>query len=486
MTGNADVVVVGAGFAGVLAAIELREAGRDVVVIERADRVGGTWRENVYPGVACDVPSHVYSLTRHPSPDWSAEFAPGAEIAAYLERVVDDAGIRPLIRFGSELTDAAWDESAEHWQLAFSGQGPATADVLVLACGRLAEPRVPDVAGLASFPGPVMHTARWDPSVPVAGTRIAVVGTGSSAAQLVPELVSAGADVVLFQRSAAWVLPRGGRAYTDAERAALRADPARMASLREELSADDAERFAARSGQPGAATRARRAARAHLAAQVHDRRLRRQLTPTDPLGCKRVVLSDVFYPAVASHAVELEPSALVAVDGTRLIGASGSVYDGIDRIVLATGFSATEPPYAHLVRGEGGVTLAAHWSRGMTAVATTAVAGFPNMFVLNGPNSALAHASSLLVLERQAAFVREMTAHRGVVRALPDAERAHSAAIDARAAGTPWTAGCRSWYRDDRSGRVTTLWPGTVADLEEAMTEAAQGAFAVTIAQGAQ
>ncbi|MCM3695540.1 flavin-containing monooxygenase [Microbacterium oleivorans] len=479
MSGHAEVVVVGAGFAGVLAAIELREAGHEVVVVERADRVGGTWRENVYPGVACDVPSHLYSLERHPNPAWSAEFAPGAEIAAYLDAVVDREGLRDAIRFGTEMTDAAWDPVSQRWRLAFSGGGPDTADALVLGCGRLSQPRIPDVPGLSSFPGPVGHTARWDETEPVAGSRIAVVGTGSSAAQLVPELVRSGAEVVLFQRSPAWVLPRGDRPYDarDAERFAV---PGAVARERARLAAGDDERFAARSGRGTASARARRAALAHLAAGVPDRALRRALTPAYAFGCKRVVLSDTFYPTVAGDAVTLEASALASVAGRRLVGASGGVHDRIDRIVLATGFETTRQAYADIVRGEGGLTLAEHWKDGMSAVASTLVAGFPNLFVMNGPHSALPHASSLLVLEQQAAFIRRMIGGGVVVRVDADAEARASADVAARAAGTAWLAGCGSWYLDDRSGGVGVLWPGTVADMAAAMADAERSAVSRT------
>lgn len=479
MSGHAEVVVVGAGFAGIAAAIELREAGHDVVVVERADRVGGTWRENVYPGVACDVPAHLYSLERHPHPGWSAEFAPGAEIAAYLEGVVDREGLRDAIRFGTALTDAAWDPVAERWRLGFSAGGPDSADVLVLGCGRLSEPRIPDVPGLPSFPGAVGHTARWDATESVAGTRIAVVGTGSSAAQLVPELVRSGAEVVLFQRSPAWVLPRGGRRY-DARDAELFSAPGAIARERRWLAAGDGERFAARSGRGAASARARRAALAHLAASVPDRGLRRALTPGYPFGCKRVVLSDTFYPAVAGEAVTLEASALASVAGRRLVGASGAVHDGIDRIVLATGFETTHQPYAGIVRGENGVTLAEHWAGGMSAVASTMVAGFPNLFVMNGPHSALPHASSLLVLERQADFIRRTIAGGGVVRVDADAEARASLDVAARAAGTAWLGGCESWYLDARSGGVGVLWPGTVAEMAAAMADAARTAVSRT------
>ncbi|CAL4858953.1 NAD(P)/FAD-dependent oxidoreductase [Microbacterium sp. MM2322] len=479
MTGHVEVVVVGAGFAGIAAAVELRDAGHDVLVVERADRVGGTWRENVYPGVACDVPAHLYSLERHPNPGWSSEFAPGPEIAAYLDDVVDREGLRGAIRFGTALTDAAWDPTADRWRLSFSGDGPDTADVLVLGCGRLSEPRIPRIPGLVSFPGSVAHTARWDSAEPVAGRRLAVVGTGSSAAQLVPELVRAGAEVTLFQRSPAWVLPRGGRTY-DALDAVRFAAPGAIARERRALAAGDGERFAARSGRGAASARARRAALAHLAANVPDRAMRRALTPSYPFGCKRVVLSDAFYPAVAGGAVTLESSALAAVEGRRLIGASGVAHDGIDRIVLATGFETTHQPYARLVRGEDGRTLAEHWARGMRAVASTMVAGFPNLFVLNGPHSALPHASSLLVLERQAEFVRRVIGGGGVVRVDTDAEARATAEVAARASGTAWLGGCDSWYLDERSGGVGVLWPGTVADMAAAMDDAARTAVTRT------
>lgn len=482
MSGHVEVVVVGAGFAGIAAAIELREAGHEVVVVERAGGVGGTWRENVYPGVSCDVPSHVYSLRRHPNPGWSREFAPGAEIRRYLEGVVAREGLAERIRFGSALTAATWDAVADRWTLELSGEGPSSADVLVLAAGRLTEPRIPDVPGLASFPGPVVHSARWDATLPVAGRRIAVVGTGASAIQLVPALVGLGADVTLLQRSPAWILPRGGRAYTPAEQHALAAEPESLTRLRAALTADDDERFAARAGLGEPAARAATAARAHLHAQVADSRLRAALSPSYPFGCKRVLLSDDFYPAVASDAVSLEPSALAGVDGGTLVAASGARIAGADVLVLATGFEAARQPYAPLVRGEHGTTLAEHWSSGMTAAASTVVAGFPNLFVLGGPHAALPHTSSLFVLEAQAAFVREALArrgvHGGVLRTDPRHEAADSAEVDQRVAGRPWTSGCRNWYRDERSGRVTVMWPGTVAEFEQRMAGAADRVFA--------
>lgn len=479
---HVEIVVVGAGFAGIAAALELSEAGHEVVVVERGDRVGGTWRENVYPGVACDVPAHLYSLSRHPNPAWSHRYAPGGEIARYLDDVVDRTGLRRDVRLGSALTAADWDEDAGLWRLAFTGAGPGTADVLILAAGRLTAPRIPEIDGLGGFAGDVVHTARWDPTMPVSGRRIAVVGTGSSSVQLVPELARRGAEVTVFQRTPAWILPRGGRAYTEAERRAFVADPALILREREQAAAADDERFAARSGRGASAAEAARAeALAHLRAQVPDRMLRRALTPAYPFGCKRVVLSDDFYPVLGDRTARLEPSALVSVRGGDLVAASGTRVHDVDLLVLATGFEAARQPYADLVRGEGGQTLATHWAGGMTAAATTVVTGFPNLFVLGGPNAALAHTSSLFVLEQQAAFVRRALArrpeHDGVLRALPSAERAATAAIDAASENTPWLAGCRSWYVDDRARRLTLLWPGTVAEFERMIQGAENQVF---------
>lgn len=485
MTVRAEVVVVGAGFAGIAAAASLRAAGHDVLVLERSGGPGGTWRDNVYPGVACDVPAHLYSLQSHPHSGWSAHYAPGAEIRAYLEDTVARTGLARSMRFGATLAGASWDGDASLWRLQVdrdAGSDDVLAEVLVLACGRLVEPRLPDIPGLSGFPGPVMHTARWDPSFDPAGRHVAVIGTGSSAIQLAPELARSAAQVTVFQRTPAWIVPRGGQAYSAAERDRFARHPELIAHLRERLLTADEARFAARAGDPAAAAAARAEALGHLTAQVPDGPLRRQLTPAYPFGCKRVVRSDDFYPALASGAAAFEPSALAAIEDGVLVAASGARHRGIDAIVLATGFRTAVQPYAHLVRGEDGITLARHWSGGMTSFASTVVSGFPNLFVLNGPNAALAHTSSLLVLEEQADYVARALAIRGerggVLRVRPEAERAYTMMIDERARGTSWLGGCGSWYVDDRSGRLTLLWPGTVADFQAMMAGAAADEFA--------
>ncbi|WP_322410187.1 NAD(P)/FAD-dependent oxidoreductase [Microbacterium invictum] len=482
---TAEVVIVGAGFAGIGMAMALRRAGHDdLVILERGDAVGGTWRDNTYPGVACDVPSHLYGFAAHPNPDWSGVFARGDEIRRYLDDVADRERLRSRMHLRTPMLGAEWDDRVARWRVR-TPAGDIVAEALVLACGRLTEPLIPEVPGLETFPGPLFHSARWDHTADLTGRRVAVVGTGASAVQLVPELARTAAHVTLFQRTPAWIVPREAREYTGAERARFAAHPEELARLRDELYREGERRFASRSGDAAASDAAREIALAHLDRQVADAALRRALTPDYAFGCKRVLLSDDFYPAVASDAVTLEPSALASADGTTLVAASGRRVE-VDAVVLATGFASTRQPYAELVRGEGGTTLAAHWSAGMSAFASTVVSGFPNLFVLNGPNASLGHNSSVLMIEEQAAYAvsaleRRAVAPAGVLRVDPAAEEAYIGEIAAAAASTPWlSGGCRNWYVDERSGRLTLLWPGTVEAFRRRLAQADGSEFTGT------
>ncbi|GAA1975555.1 NAD(P)/FAD-dependent oxidoreductase [Microbacterium pumilum] len=483
-----EVVIVGAGFAGLGMAMALRRAGRDdFVVLERAASVGGTWRDNTYPGVACDVPSHLYGFADRPNPDWSGTYAHGDEIRTYLERIVETDDLGSRLRLGTAMLGAEWDAAAELWHLETSS-GTMTADALVLACGRLTEPAIPDIPGLETFPGPMFHSSRWDHDTDLAGARIAVIGTGASAVQLVPELART-ADVTLFQRTPAWIVPRGGEAYSAADRRRFADHPDELARLRSALYVEGEARFASRSGDAAASRDAQATALAHLESQVPDPALRAALTPDYAFGCKRVLLSDDFYPALASGSVALEASALAAVEGSTVVAASGTRYE-VDALVLATGFASTRQPYAQLVRGESG-TLADHWSTGMTSFASTAVSGFPNLFILDGPNAALGHSSSVLMIEEQVAYVQRCLEHRdrlgGALRVDPAAEAAYTDEIAAAAASTPWmTGGCRNWYVDERSGRLTLLWPGTVDAFRERLARADGSEFGFAPVPGAR
>ena len=501
MTLHVDAVIVGAGFAGIAQAIALRDSGvESFVILERADRIGGTWRDNTYPGIACDVPSHLYGLASHPWPHWSRVFAPGGEIQSYLERIVAEEGLAAHLMLGTTLTGARWESGA--WRITTAGAehnygNPAAeqrnvssfrgarpdvpyscsddivADHLVMAAGRLTEPNIPDVPGLGTFSGPMFHSSRWDHTVALDGRRVAVVGTGATAIQLVPELARRGAEVTLFQRTPAWIVPRGDHPVDAADRYRYSMDPSALADHRQDLYDDGEARFASRSGDPVAAAAMRRIALDHLERQMPDPTLRQALTPDYAFGCKRVLLSDDFYPAISSGSVTLEASALAQVRGSTLVSASGRSHE-VDMIVLATGFETTRQPYASLLTGELGITLDEHWSGGMTAVASTLVAGFPNLFIVNGPNASLGHNSSVLLSEAQTDFAAKLIAERvaapfafpGPIRVTDAAERASTAEIAERAARTPWlTGGCGNWYVDDRSGMLTLLWPGTVADF---------------------
>lgn len=451
------VVVIGAGFAGIAMGRRLAATGEDFTILERRPGVGGTWYDNRYPGVACDVPAHLYGYSDIPHPGFSRQFAPGAEIRGYLEDAADPIADR--IRLSTALTGADW--TGDRWQLSTS-RGDLDAEVLVLGAGRLTEPRHPDVPG--TFAGPVMHTARWDDSVDLDGARVAVVGTGASGLQVIPEIARRAASVTVLQRSAPYVMPKGDRAYADAERAMFAREPERLVTLREQLYRETEAVFDDRAGDGRAAARDR--ALAHLAAQVPDPVLRRTLTPGDEFGCKRVLFSDDYYPTLRLPHVRLVASALAGYEPTGVVAADGSHHE-VDVVVEATGFHSAVQPYASLVRGRRGVTLDAHWSDGMRAYASTAVHGFPNLFVLDGPNAALAHNSAVLMIEAQADFVASALpwTARGPLEVSAAAEQEYVDEIDSRSG--VWTSGCRNWYVDPRSGRQVLLWPGKAQEFRD-------------------
>jgi cation diffusion facilitator CzcD-associated flavoprotein CzcO len=464
------VAIIGAGFAGIGAAIALRDSGeRDFVVLEQAESVGGTWRDNRYPGVACDVPSHLYSYSFLPNPDWSNVFASGPEIHDYLQSAVDTQDLEEHLRLNTAMTGLDWDEEWAVWRIDTS-QGGYTADAVILAAGRLTEPRIPELPGIETFRGELFHSARWRDDVDLTGKRVAVIGTGASAIQLVPRL-AAQSHVTVFQRSAPWIVPRPDRVYSDGERASFAADPGAMDALREAQFWEGERMFAARAGDPAAVEIARAEALEHLHAQVADPALRAALTPDYEIGCKRRLISSDYYPALAGGGVALEASALASIDQGVLVAASGRRFDA-DVIVFATGFESAEQPYASLIRGVGGTSLAEHWDRGMTAFASTSIHGFPNLFVVNGPNAGLGHNSAVYMIETQLQYVvgalEHLDSFGGVLDVSARAERDYTAMIDRLAAPTVWiTGGCDSWYLDPRSGRLTLLWPGSAHEFRE-------------------
>ncbi|ASW55002.1 NAD(P)/FAD-dependent oxidoreductase [Plantactinospora sp. KBS50] len=456
------IAVLGAGFGGIGTAIRLRQRGyRDFLVFDRGTEVGGTWRDNTYPGCACDVPSHMYSLSFAPNPDWSRSFSAQPEIWAYLRDCVDRFDLRTHLRLGHEVTGARWDGQTGRWLVDTSG-GPYRAEFLVLAGGPLSEPALPDLPGLAGFAGEVFHSARWRHDLDLTGRRVAVVGTGASAIQFIPRIAPRVDRLYVFQRTPPWVLPRADRAIRDWERRLFRAVPVtrRLARAGVYWSRELAATAFLR---PAVMRAAQTLARRHLRAAVPDPRLRARLTPHYTMGCKRVLLSNDYYPALTRANVELVSEAIGEIRPAGVGTVDGATRE-VDTIIFGTGFSVTEPPVADLVRGRDGRSLREAWGASMRAYRGSTVTGFPNLVLLLGPNTGLGHNSVVFMIESQLDHllgVLRLSERLGApVEPTPAAQDAFVAAVDRRMRHTVWTSGgCRSWYLD-ATGRNSTLWPG--------------------------
>lgn len=456
------VLIVGSGFAGIGMAIALRRRGiHDIVILERAGTLGGTWRDNRYPGCACDVESVLYSFSFAPNPDWSRTFSPQPEIEAYLQHVAARAGVLPLLRFHEEVTAADWDAGAGRWRVT-STSGHWTAEQLIVATGALSDPVLPSIPGLADFAGPTIHTAAWDATVPLEGRRVAVIGTGASAIQLIPAIQPRVAQLIVAQRTPAWVMPRWDRATPAWQRALYRRVPIAQ-SIARLLQYLAHETLFVPFRHAGARRIAEWVIGWHLRHQVRDPALRAQLTPHYGIGCKRLLLSDDYYPAMTQPNVSLvtEPIARIRPDGFET--ADGEVH-AADVLVLATGFRPTDPPLAHVIRGRTGQTLAEAWHGSPAAYLGTTVTGFPNLFLLNGPGTGLGHSSVLMMFEAQFTHVLGVLTEfhrRGAhtVEPTAEAQAEYVRWLDAAHADTVWSrGGCRSWYLD-ATGRNAALWP---------------------------
>ena len=458
---HTHVAIVGAGFAGLGTAARLQGEGVGFAVFERAEAVGGVWRDNVYPGAACDVESHLYQLADVPHAGWTRWFAQQPEIQAYLTRLVDERDLGPHLHLGTTVEAAVWDEAAAGWRIA-TDRGDWTADVLVSAVGALAEPRVPPIPGLKTFAGPVLHTARWDPDLDLAGRRLAVVGTGASAIQLVPAVQPLVERLTLFMRTPPTLLPRRDRPLSEAFRQRLARWPRLRQAVRRALyAAHEAQGIPFR--RPELAGVGALLAHRHRRAHVSDPVLRERLTPSYRFGCKRILLSDDFYPAVqqpnvalAGEAVEICPDAVVEAGGTA---------HPADVLVFATGFHVHDFPFIDRIRGRR-ERLSDAWQGHPTAFLGTTVVGFPNLFVLQGPNTGLGHSSVLLMMEAQIEHLLgalRVMRREGLaaIEPRPQAQAAFVAEVDALSEGTAWTSGCDSWYLDP-AGRNAAIWPGSV------------------------
>jgi cation diffusion facilitator CzcD-associated flavoprotein CzcO len=467
------VAVVGSGFGGLGAAVRLRREGvTDFVVLERADSVGGTWRDNSYPGCACDVPSHLYSFSFAPHPDWPRTFSGQEHIRAYLEHVTDVFRLRPHIRLNSEVKRMTWDGEKLRWDIETTS-GRLSADLVISATGPLSDPKIPDIPGLDSFPGKVFHSARWDHDYDLRGKRVAMVGTGASAIQIVPAVQPLAQNVTLFQRTPPWVLPRVDRAISGAERRLHRQLPF-TTQVRRGLQWGIRElQVQAFTKRPGVLGAVEQLAKRNMAFAIKDPALRARLTPDYRIGCKRILLSSTYYPALAQPNVDVVASGLSRVEGSTLVAADGTEAQ-VDAIVFGTGFHVTDMPIADRVVGADGRTLAEAWKGGMEALRGASAAGFPNWMTIIGPNTGLGNSSMILMIESQlnylADFVRQLDVLGGRVAldARPTAVRDWNDRVQERMKRTVWnTGGCTSWYLD-ANGRNTTIWPGTTTEFRRA------------------
>jgi cation diffusion facilitator CzcD-associated flavoprotein CzcO len=456
---DTTVAIIGCGFSGIGLAIRLKQEGvEDFVVLERNEGVGGTWWANTYPGCACDVPSHLYSFSFAPNPDWTRTYSRQPEIRDYLHRVVAEHGIQPHIRLDTEVRAARWSE--DRWEIDTSN-GPVTAKVLVSAAGPLVEPKLPDFPGLERFQGPAFHSARWDHSVSLKGKRVAAIGTGASAIQFVPKIAPEVEQLHVFQRTPPWVMPHSSRPITHVERRLFRLFPALQRLVRGGIYTARELLVLGFVKRPRAMTLLEKVSRRHMERSLPPELLEKA-TPNYRLGCKRILPSNEWYPALARDNVELVTDAVTEVRERSIVTADGRERE-VDAIVFGTGFHVVDMPVGQMVTGRDGKTLADVWNGSPRAHLGSTVPGFPNFFILLGPNTGLGHSSMVYMLESQLAFVtgalREMRQRNAdTVEVRDEVVQRYNAEIQARLKNTVWNTGCQSWYLD-AEGRNPTLWP---------------------------
>ncbi len=468
-----ETVIVGAGFSGISAAHDLLASGRrDFVMLEQADAVGGVWRDNVYPNAACDVQAHLYSLSFAQNPDWSDNFALQDEIWQYQNRVVDELGIRDRIRFATRLEVATWDAGAARWRLTVTGGRHIDARFLILATGTLNQPLVPDLADADLYRGTVVHTAQWDRSLSMQGKRVAIVGAGASAIQVVPAAVDVADAVFVSVRTAPHVMPKPEERYDEDDKRFFREHPEELLRRRRELydfwnhsthaQAVMDEEFL---------TTAEATWRKHMEGAIADPRLREILTPHYRFGCRRPVVSNAFYPALADPKTTVSPSGIVGFTENGIRTADGESWDA-DIVVLATGFRATEMFENLEVVGSHGHTLVETWRDGPEAFQGTLVRGFPNLFLITGPNTQ-ASGSIIGVIEAQTRYVARLMdladrMRAGAVSVSDAAQQTYDAKLSRMMARSVWeVGGCESWYKVGGTGRVAVKWPGNLAEFEQ-------------------
>ncbi len=459
-----DVAIIGGGFAGIGAAIRLKQKGVDnFVILERGEAVGGTWRDNTYPGAACDIPSRLYSYSFAPNPDWSHTYSGSAEILGYIESMVDEFALRPYLRFGHTVTGVVFDEKAGVWNVSVDGHPTVTARTIVLASGPLANASLPSIRGIETFEGHMVHSARWDHDYDFTGKRVAVVGTGASGVQIIPELVKQAKSVKVFQRTPGWVLPRMNRRISEPTKTMFRRVPVSQSAARKAwFWAHESVALGVVWNSP--LTRVvEMVGKAHLRSQVKDPWLRRQLTPDFRAGCKRLLMTSDYYPALQKDNCTLVtwPIAKIAPKGIRTVE---GIEHQFDVIVFATGFDVSKTGTPIPVTGVDSRVLGDEWKSGARAYKSIAVSGYPNMYFTFGPNSGPGHSSALVYMEAQIDYLvdaittildRDLTS----LDVRQDKQDAYNSDLQRRLEKTTWNSGCKSWYLTE-DGFNATMFPG--------------------------
>jgi cation diffusion facilitator CzcD-associated flavoprotein CzcO len=458
-----SVLIIGSGFSGLCMGMQLKQAGiHAFTILERADEIGGTWRDNQYPGCACDVKAHLYSFSFEPNPGWTRLFAEQREIWAYLQRCADKHALRPHVRFGENVVRASYDQGQELWTVHTSSGAEYRAQVLVSATGGLSNPAHPDLPGIDRFEGQRFHSANWNHHYDLTRKRVAVIGTGASTIQFVPQIAPTVARLDLYQRTAPWIVPKPDRPTTRLERFLFRRFPFTQRLFRSAIYWQLESRVLAFAVAPKLMKIAEFAARRHIRRQIPEGDLRRKVTPAYVIGCKRILLSDDYYRTLLRPNVELITEPIREVRAHSLVTGDGSERE-VDAMILGTGFQVHRRVPPGVVFGREGQDIADAWKGGVEAYKGTTVAGFPNLFLLLGPNTGLGHSSVIYMIESQVAYivdaVRQMAQKRWLaVEVSADVQAAYNRALQTKHAGAVWQSGCKSWYLD-RNGRNTTLWP---------------------------
>ncbi|MFI9506142.1 flavin-containing monooxygenase [Nocardia sp. NPDC052566] len=460
--GQPSIIIIGAGFGGIGMAIELRRAGfDDITILERAADLGGVWRENTYPGAACDVPSPLYSYSYEPKPDWPQRYSGREAIHAYLRDVAERHRLLDAVEFGVEVTDAEFDEATARWTVRTADGATRSAQVLIPAVGQLSRPAIPTIPGIDSFAGASFHSAEWDHNVDLTGKRVICVGTGASAIQYIPQIQPKVAELTLFQRTPAWVLPKFDTDYKPIQHKLFAKVPGALLverfgwwSIAEFVSLGLVE-------FPPITTLVARIAARHLRKQVTDPELLAKLMPDYPIGCKRGLFSNDYYPALTQPNVRVRTATIAEVVPTGVRTTDGTLIEA-DVIIYGTGFKATEFLWPMRFYGRGGRELSDVWADGAHAYYGITVPEFPNLFLIYGPNTNLGVGSIIYMIESQARHIRQAVqlltpGHSIEVRAEP--EREFNTALQQRLSKTPWNF-CTSWYRN-AAGRITNNWPGS-------------------------